>query len=289
MFTKNEMLSTELSTVIPQKRSLFAILVHFGPHEATNRAIASLASGTVVPNQIIVVDHADTPYHAPGSSIAIVRPRENSGYAEGIIEGLGAAQELGIQAQDICFVLNNDAKVSRHSVQKILAWWEEHGSPNMLAGAIYGKISRWSGRASLALKKPRVRYGDILYMHGSCLIVEYQALASLPIATKMFLYWEDAVISMAVVQRGGRIATIPELDIYHDDRKTPLSPEKLYYLVRNGAYVLARHPVGVWRAYWRILNGLRLIYHSFLPGDRHAMAREALRDAHKGKLGKMPV
>ncbi len=288
MFTKNGSLSTELSTGIPQKRSLFVIIVHFGAPEHTDRAVASAVQNSIVPEHIIVVDHAGTPY-APAIPVTIIQPKTNGGYAAGISTGLAATKKLGAMPSDLCMVINNDATLQQGSGEAALQWWHGNGKKNMLAGALYGYVSPWSGRAVLASKKPHAYFGGIPYMHGASLVGEYGMFSKIKMPIDLFLYWEDVAISMAVLQSGGTLAVIPGFHIEHDDHADVPSPQKLYYLVRNGAYVMERHPVLFWREYWRAVNMLRRIYHSLLSGNNHKTIVRALHDAYRGKLGKMPI
>ncbi len=252
-------------------------------------ALLSLAKGSRRPDHIIVIDHADSPYTLPNVSGTLVRPEENTGYVGGMMRGLKEAKRLGASPQDLCFVLNNDASVAKNSIQTLFSWWDMHGNAKTLAGAVWGAVSLWSGRASLMRGALRTRSGALPYIHGSCLVAEFQLFGSLPLPQDLFLYWEDVAMSMAVIQDAGTLAVVPGLRLRHNDKKGPLSDTKLYYLVRNGAYVLQRHPRRFWRVYWRIANMLREVCHALVPGRIHKVAARALRDARVGQLGKMSV
>lgn len=275
MFTNTKSLSTDLSTSIPQGRSIFAIFVHYGPKEITDAAVASLRAGEVQPDHIIVIDHTEATV--------------NVGYAGGLAEGLRQASALGAKATDICLLLNNDIEFKKDSLQHIVAWWDEQGGSRVLGGAAGGYVSLFSGRAHIASEIKKANPWILPYIHGSCLVGEYSLLSSGILPTSFFLYWEDIVTSMRVSRKAGQLAVIPELHSIHNDAPSSISFLKLYYMVRNGAYVLERYTPVCWRMYWYIVNTLRMAYHAVRNAKKHRIITRALYHARVKKLGKFDI
>ncbi len=288
MFTKNQTLSTDLSTAIPQERSVFAIFVHFGLSETTNAAVSSIIGGSIRPDHIIVVDHAETVFRST-LPLVVIRPEDNTGYAGGLRAGMHQARVLGAKEHDLCILLNNDVVLSGTSLKTILAWWQVHGRSNVVAGAMGGYVSLLSGRAKIALKRKEATSWSVPYVHGSCVIGELGFLSSLEIPTHFFLYWEDVALSMIAQKRGGLLAAIPTLQLSHNDALSPVSLSKLFYLVRNGAYVLEHYASLPWRVYWYTVNTIRMAYHSLMSGIQHELVARALYDARSGRLGKVDI
>lgn len=287
MFTNTESLSTVLSTGIPQKRSIYAIFVHFGSPEVTQKAIASLFAGTMRPSYIIVVDHAETLFVCKGDDVVIIRPEINTGYFGGLQVGIAHAVDSGAKKTDLCLLLNNDIVFEPHSLQTISHWWDVCGSSQVLAGASLGSVSLLSGRARIFSTKEVVKtWGVIPYIHGSCIIGEFGLLTSLEIPVSLFMYWEDVLLSILVRQKSGVLRVIPSLEAIHNDRPSSISLSKLFYLVRNGAYVLETYSPSLWRVYWYIINTIRMAYHACMDGNKHRIIVRALRDARHKKLGK---
>ncbi|MEK7500329.1 MAG: hypothetical protein AAB649_07065 [Patescibacteria group bacterium] len=287
MFTKSTSLSTDLSTSIPQERSIFAIFVHYGPQEITDAAVASLLEGTLCPEYIIVIDHTETviPAREPESRKATwVRPGVNTGYAGGLQYGIAEAARLGAKKTDICLLLNNDLKLKKDSLQQIVAWWTVNGGPKVLAGAAGGYVSLFSGRAHIVGKMPRKTFWNTPYVHGSCMVGQFGLLSSTQFPTSFFMYWEDVAISMQVQKHGGHLNVIPGLQNIHNDTKGPISPAKLFYMVRNGAYVVERYVSLPWRMYWYAVNTIRMLYHAI---SRHRIIARALVAARRGRLGRV--
>lgn len=285
MFTKNTTLSTDLSTSSPQKRDIFVIFVHFGSIEKTNMAVASALAAGCGSERIIVVDHSPSSYTSL-DPIAIVRPAENKGYSSGLRAGIQQAGRMGAKDSDICILLNNDAVLSSDALRTVQVWWDESGSPTTLAGASWGALSLISGRADVTGTVRKEDFFTPPYIHGCCMVLEYGFAQHIPFYEDFFMYWEDVAISMRVRAIGGTLAVIPNLSVLHDDVISRLSPDKMYYLVRNGAYVLERLAPFAWRVSWYAKNTLRAFYH-IVMGNKHSGIVRALRDARIKKMGKI--
>ncbi len=281
MFTTNTRLSTDLSTAIPQEKNLFVVLVHFGESAPTDRLIASLLKGSLVPSYIIIVDHAEQVYllRIKSNAIVYVRPNKNNGYAAGLRAGITHAGSIGVQSTGICVCVNNDIEFGVSDIQNIALWWNAYGSPCTFAGPAMGAVSLITGRSRIYHKNVEASFFSLEYIHGSCMVGQYGLFSKMPFFEHLFMYWEDVAISRSIVAAGGVLAYIPNLQMHHDDTVGALSSKKLYYLVRNGAYALQHNSPYIWRQYWRILNIMRLAYHQVHTGKKHAVVARALRDA----------
>jgi GT2 family glycosyltransferase len=288
MFIKNKTLSTDLSTSIPQRRSVFAIFVHFGLSDTTNAAIESLLEGSVRPHHIIVVDHAETAFHTTLPA-TVIRPDSNAGYMGGLQTGISRALLLGASEKDLCILLNNDVLIAKNGLEVVLNWWKVYGGALVLAGSMGGRVSLLSGKAVVTSVRKMGSRWNVPYVHGSSIIGEFGLFTSFELPLPFFLYWEDVALSMMVLQRGGRLAAIPGFHTSHNDAEGPVSLGKLFYLVRNGAYVLERYTSLPWRVYWYGMNTFRRAYHIQLDGIKHVTVARALRDARASRLGKVEV
>ena len=256
MFTKNSGLSTDLSTIIPQRRSIIVIIVHFGNRKDTNSLVDSLKNNTRVPEDIIVIDN----------------DIDNRGYLGGLKAGVFQSRQSGYRPNDLLVLLNNDLRVGAGFILEIEKWWDEQGSSRTLAGPTAGQLSVATGRAHVRpFRKSALLKG---YVHGSCVVVERAFFEQLSDIQDFFMYWEDVAMSLRASALGGSLKIIPSLSAYHNDAIGSISDDKLYYLVRNGAYVLERLKFP-WGVYWRIGNSLRYAYHRLFG---HDVIVRALRD-----------
>ncbi|MBI3420661.1 MAG: glycosyltransferase, partial [Candidatus Sungbacteria bacterium] len=271
--------------MIPQIRKTFVITVHFGLSQKTDTLLASLMAGKLVPDRVVVIDHAPTPYQPQTSfpNVTIVRPEANKGYAAGINSGLGWLLAKGAGAHDIVICLNNDAEVSAQSLEKIQAWVGQ--GQHLIAGPTSGIVNLLTGRARLVVGKlPSVAWHEAAYIHGSCLAGSFQTfLDAKPLPENFFLYWEDVAFSAQTIASGAHLAIIPGLGIAHPDKRhTP--PTQIFYLVRNGAWYLENQTPPLWRTYWYVGNRLRALYHAW-KGNKHILS--ALSAARKNQLGRL--
>ena len=272
--------------MIPQIRKIFVITVHFGLSQKTDTLIASLMAAKRVPERVIVIDHAQTPYQTRVSfpAVTIVRPEANKGYAAGINSGLGWLLAKGAGAHDIVICLNNDAHVSPQSLEKIQAWVGQEQSPTVI-GPTAGIVNLLTGRSRLVVGTlPSLAWYEVAYIHGSCMIGSFQTfLNAKPLSEDFFLYWEDVEFSGKVLAAGSSLKIIPDLGITHPDKRHA-SPAQVFYLVRNGAWYLERQTPPLWRIYWYVGNRLRALYHAW-KGNKHILS--ALSAARKNQLGQV--
>ncbi|PIT86794.1 MAG: hypothetical protein COU33_01175, partial [Candidatus Magasanikbacteria bacterium CG10_big_fil_rev_8_21_14_0_10_43_6] len=131
--------------MIPQKRNIFCIIVHFGSQEDTNLLLRQLCSGPRMPKRVVVVDHARVPLVAPSSVysviIEIVRPGRNAGYAAGINVGMEALAGT-IEPSDVVVCMNNDIQVS----STVLSHVYEQVHEGVIAGHHIWGVNLFSGR-----------------------------------------------------------------------------------------------------------------------------------------------
>lgn len=257
MFTIKGGLSTDLSTIIPQRRSIIVIIVHFGSKKDTEKLVELLKGGTRPPDTIVVVDNTI----------------DNVGYIAGLRAGVLTSRKEGYRPNDVLILLNNDLQVEPGFVSEVERWWSARGSDAMLAGPTIGRLSLFSGRTNIQGTKKR-RLAQRRYVHGSCIVVERAFFDEISRLEDFFMYWEDVSMSFKAIAIGGSLEEIPITSIHHDDLIGALSDEKLYYLVRNGAYVLERATFP-WSIYWMIMNPIRYAYHRLL---KHAVISQALND-----------
>ncbi len=278
MFTESDSLSTELSTNIPQTPSIFAIIVHFGEKHVTDQAVASLQASSCKIDHIIVIDHGDT-----------ANSSKNKGYAAGLIEGIKRAAALGATSYDLILLMNNDVVVGHGGIKALARWWSKHGGPDTLAGTSWGSVSLLTGRARITQERYVKNIAHIPYVHGSFMALEYSLASTILFRKDLFLYWEDVALSLHAQKRGVKLIRIPFPIVSHNDEKSHGSNQKLYYLVRNGAYVLEHETAYVWRLYWYVVNMVRSTYHRHQNSEIHRTIYRALVDAHRGELGKISL
>ncbi len=257
----------------PQTAKQYVLLVHFGPPETTNHALHALFSGQKAPTEVIVIDHAHQPYSWPKSSpVTLLRPHQNSGYGAGVNIGLGCLLKRKLADQDIVIVMNNDVLVNSTALQQLTV-------PALtLIGIRAGHINWFTGRAELD-KEP------MDYLDGAFLAATWKTWGKLSgMPEEYFLYWEDVALSARARQRGLALVVMPELKVDHQPpHQYQATDDRLYYLVKSGAYFLEREAPLLWRLFWWPKNRLRYLYHRWVSrGPKAPLITRALYDAITG-------
>lgn len=233
----------------------------------------ALFVGVTLPDQCIVVDNNPTPLVMNDSRVLCVRPDKNKGYLAGLRYGVHKSVE---SPASILVLMNNDIVFEQDFLKNITQWWQHNGNNHTLAGPRAGTLSPLSGRAYA--HRARVLF-PLQYIDGACMVISRSFFDSISGFEQLFMYWEDVAMSLEARKQLGTLKIIPDLRLQHaSDSIRDVSEEKLYYLVRNGAFVLQRLPAFC-GAYWYIVNIVRLWIHNALPGARHALMARALHDA----------
>lgn len=272
--------------MIPHPINCYVIMVHYGDPSVTTATLAALECSTRVPDQVIIIDHAKTPFPSSLPTHHVVRPASNAGYAAGLNIGLGLLFTRRVNDQDVIVCMNNDALVGTRTIAKVMASAQRVGRPTLF-GARWGAINPLTGRTRLlAPGRRRPRLGALSYIDGAFFAAPWSVfyqIKSIPDA--YYLYWEEGILAARLRQHHIPSRVIPNLGVRHSDASSS-APSDLhtYYLVRNGAHYMQTYPPWPYRAWWRLYNRLRFLYHR-ARGQRSALIQKALRDALRGQLG----
>lgn len=272
--------------MIPQLRKYFAIIVHYGPAPQTERLITDLLNQKSVPDKIILIDHQGN-MKSNHSLVQSIKPQKNEGYAAGLSVGLGMLYSQGIEGADIVLCLNNDVRLHPRLVSYLHSYYQNPSHVRTLISALQGRVNLFSGRSHLFSQKKSQLFWSLSYPHGSCFAAPFQMFADIQgVPDSLFLYWEDVLLGVKARRRNYALNLFPVGLIEHDEKKDEkLSDDKVYYLVRNGAWFLQKQPFP-WDIYWKGINRLRYFYHQ-MRGNQVIL--EALYDARSETLGKRKV
>lgn len=272
----------------PQTRKYYIIIVHHGPPAITQRALDALAKSTALPEKVIVVDQAARPLTATGSNLHLLRPGRNSGYAAGLNTGLRALASLSARPTDIVLMMNNDVLLAPRALSTLKKWWQ-HNPGDCLASGISTENNQTINTLShVNLITGRARIGSppnlfsLPYIHGAFFAAPLKIfLQTKGLPEQYFLYWEDIAFSQMLSRQNIPLKIVPGVLARHQTAPAT-NGDKLYYLVRNGAYFLSHEAPFLWTYYWRSLNRLRARYHRW---SGQPVVAQALADARRGRLG----
>ncbi len=259
--------------------------------------------------KVIVVDNGSTDGTAERmartwQSVDCIRLQDNRGFTGACNRGINRALEMGC---DYVVLVNNDTLLDRHMVDGLVEAGEANqdaalfnplicyaGAPDIvwatgnflsLFSAMGGGVDNGRRRADVeaeGLKQVDAATGCIL-MARSGVLREVGILSE-----KLFMYYEDADLSVRVRHAGYRILAVPKALAWHKissdiRRNVDYSAFLYYYSIRNRLTLMAEHahwyhwPVFVLRfSFWSAykLSGLMVL-------GRHAKRRaimDGIRD-----------
>jgi GT2 family glycosyltransferase len=291
--------------MIPQSKTLYTLVVHFGAPEPTNRLVRTLVKSKKAPDGVIVINHGPQLVmpNYQHSTVQVVQPSRNDGYAAGLTTGLGVLIAKEVKPGDIIVCMNNDVQIDSDTISRLRQWWSKHPE-RALVGPQAGIVNLFTGRTAItdyptgggarhvrgspgvagwrrqlpitSYRLPVTNY-RLPYIHGSFFAAPFAVLVRVRLPHDYFLYWEDVLFSQRVRRHNLPLYQINNLGIKHRDELQHKTGERLYYLVRNGARFLEEETAWLWRVYWWVGNRLRYLYHRLVGGKK--TVRLALHDA----------
>ena len=260
--------------------------------EETIRCVESLLQSDYQELRPVIVDNdsgdgSEERLRASFPQLPLVQTGANLGYAGGNNRGIEWA--LAEEAEYV-MVLNNDTRVDRHCVSRLVATLRADTSiaqagPKVVdaergtLGAVGGEV-RWAVAEPRQIGNSDVDHGqysavmDVDYVPGTALLVRSTALREVGLLPEeYFLYFEDVVWSLRFRRHGWRTVADPGAVVHHWESTStgPDSPLKRYYMVRNNLYFIDEWVEPARRAAVR-----RSVYRKF--------ARWALRTALAGRV-----
>ena len=233
---------------VPVKASHVVVLVHYGPPEATQRCLASLARHESFNHTVIVIDHGPVDGLAAAlegihPALTIVSAHDNPGFGDGCNRGAALAFDRG--AEGVWF-LNNDAVLEGAMLQELTTLAQDH--PEV---AFWAHSQRDQGRLIGADRHPDwyavslPHYPDAPpgcqflgpreSLSGASLFISRGQWKKVgPWPEDFFLYYEDAAYCHRAHRLGVPLALL-DRTILHDRGTTTgrRSPLTVFYGVRN--------------------------------------------------------
>ncbi|MBI2057750.1 MAG: glycosyltransferase family 2 protein [Candidatus Yanofskybacteria bacterium] len=204
-------------------------------------------------HKVVVVDNASQEaevnnikeYARSQVGVELLENKENLGYAGGNNVGIKYALENGA---DYVFVLNNDTKVEKDALRKLVAAAEADAEIGIVGPAIkegektayFGKISWLKPELKHSYHPPlSTRFHLVLgeYVPGAAMLIKKELLEKIEGFDEIyFLYFEDADFSIRAQLAGYKLKVVPEAVINHKvsaSTKHLGSPLILRYHMRN--------------------------------------------------------
>ena len=197
-----------------------------------------------------------TAHRAAPLAVEILRPPQNLGFAEGCAWGISAALEAKV---DYIFLVNNDAVVSRHCLETLVAVARGTPGAGILSPQIAfqeardqvwyrgGEFSLWGRgprhtdwRRRVETERPPT---DVDYATGCAMLIDPAVIHTVgAFDARLFAYCEDVDLSLRARRAGFRVLVVPAALVYHGTTYTgQRRAQRVYYSIRNLIEVMRKH------------------------------------------------
>ncbi len=275
--------------------SITVVVLSYSRPALLRDCLASLASQSVKPAQVVVVDNLSPLSHAvaevtgayPGFEL-IANPA-NLGFTGGMNVGLRAA------THDFVCLTEDDIVLGRDCLAELLAYARPHPEVGLFAPVLYnrraGTIRCAGGEVTLGLNyrlQPNAwgepdtgRFSspfDVGYVPGAFVFARLDFLRELGgYREDFFMYKDDVELCLRVRARGRPIRVVPAAKAYHEEPSAAaVNPDIEFHKIKNlfAVYLLHARPaiaIGVLLKY-----GAHFLARGITAGDQGRAARRAL-------------
>lgn len=229
--------------------------------------------------------------------LELMRTSENIGFTGGINYVLNHSSK--VQSCDYFFLLNPDALSIKNLISSLFVYLKSDSAVAGVSPKIFNSNGKlWYSGAMLDLEKGKVINNAVREVQGdnsykvdvfsgcSVLFDIEKVRISGNFNDSLFMYYDEAELSMRLRQRGYYILYIPELEVIHDVSYTTknLTHLKTYYMTRNKFIVFNAEMKTYYKLYFLLYE---LAYH--VKNRRFINARYHLKgylDFLRGVSGK---
>lgn len=251
------------------------ICVNFGSSKLLDTSLGPLAAmpgvaGVVVDNFSSESERQLVTELARSRAWNLVACSDNRGFGAGVNLGVQRARDLGC---DILAVLNPDATMAEDDFARLVARVRESDGPLLVAPrTLRPDGSIWFAGSDLYLADGRIRSLARRAVDADGLVRPWLSGAVLAFSTRTwdlvggfdedyFLYWEDVDLSWRVLNAGGQLAVLNDVQAIHAEGGTQAqtglekagqakSSTYYYYNIRNRLLFAAKHLNAVgWRSW----------------------------------------
>jgi GT2 family glycosyltransferase len=294
-----------------------AATINWNKFEETAACVQSLRESEYPVARILVLDNGSTDGSGDrlerelrGPGVAVVRNRENEGYARGMNACLREALASGA---DLVFSVNNDTEVDARCVGRLVAALAADPGAVLAGPAILfharpdtvwqggGSFSFWRaglsvpGKGRPATELPE-RAERVSFLTGCAVLVARRAYERVGyLDPDFYFYAEDVDFDLRLREAGMHLVFVPGARVRHkigDVARDRTSPFVLYHLGRSWALLFRKRFRGPYRWYGIALQYLLYTPHRIWQMLRGGAPGESLRawflGLHDGARGREP-
>lgn len=253
-----------------QRKRIGVVLVHWNSGSLTSDCIASLRSGTIVPDEIVVVDNASADgaileaLVAAKPSVHLIRNSENRGFASANNSGIRALLGMSV---DYIWILNNDTVVDTKCCENLLLAIRAKPDAAAISALIYyinPKERLWYAGGyrhdiHLGIKHHFSFAGSVSqlvctqFVSGCCMFTSAESWLKLGGFDENYIaYSEDNDWCWRARIAGRELYLQPEAILWHHGSASVqingaaivverTSPQALFLMIRNNLWTIRRH------------------------------------------------
>lgn len=280
-----------METSSRERKEVIAIVLNYNGGEEVLSTLESLLAGNVRP-EILVIDNASSDnspllIQKEFPNLEILPQSRNLGFAAGMNVGIRSGLSRGAR---FFWLVNNDAKVEKDTLEKLLTVAHSKRSIGLLSPAIFtpegkpwflgGRISYGRMRAEHTFsQKSKNSFYPTEYLTGCVLLIPRKTIEKIGFLNeKYFLYYEDVAYSLTAKRAGFQTVVVPNARAFHTEQSRFLQ-DKIYWLVRSGLTFFREESPWYWRPWISLFLFLRKLKNRrdrlLTPEDR--IAREVER------------
>ena len=242
-----------------------SVVINYRGLVQTVPCIESLLAVAYDNHTIVVVDNASPGGDAEairetfGDRIEVIAGEQNLGYGGGANLGLRRALELGAE---YAWVLNNDTIISPEAPGILVEAMEADQNLGCVTPQISAPIGPeapagvWFSGGTVRLSRGNTRHSNVSlaegagvvptgYVAGCAMFLRCAALENVGLFWEpLFLFWEDADLSLRLHRAGWGLGVVAKAWIRHDVHGSISSPLIDYYYFRNAVLTARRHGHG---------------------------------------------
>lgn len=298
-------------------KKVFAVTINFNKSEITHNWLTSMKklSTNDFSLDFIIVDNAsETPFSLrsseQSSQVHVILNKENAGFTGGNNIGIQYALSHGA---DYILIINNDTIVEKDLVKNLLTVLKRDEKIGATTPKIYfekgqefhknrykkeelgkvfwyaGGFIDWANVTSIHRGVDEVDHGqynkeeEVTFASGCCMLIKREVLEKVGLFDdRGFMYYEDAILCMAIQKAGYKIWYVPSAVLWHVNAASSGGSG-------NGLqdYFLTRNQMLFGMMYAPFRSKVALIRQSFryiISG--RPMQRKGIKDYYLGRFGK---
>ena len=284
---------------------VYVIVLNWNRYEDTRKCIESLLAASYPALRILIVDNGSADgsgerLQADFPALRFIFNDRNLGFSKGCNVGMRAA----LADKDCAYVLllNNDAVVSPHCLERAVEMAEANPRIGMVGGKIFqapgsnvlsyagGYVSRWRGQTVVRGfgEVDRGKFEEpceVGFIIGALLLIKREVLETVGLLPEEYFFGvEDLDYSLTVQRRGYKLYYVPQFVAYHlgGGSQSTWNPTYVYNSYRGKLILLEKHlPRGTFRL-WKLLL---TIYARFIAGHRWRRLAKKYGYNRDGKVG----